>query len=448
MNSSPNSNGRWLIIPVEVQVRDLMGRLMVATIAANRGYNVLIGRDQVIRRLAPFLPKGILFDKALGVAGDRKIRRYSRLGFKLTAFDEESTGFYPNPHMAFTGRLSDECLDMAERWFCLSDKIRELALGYHPDYGEKFVTTGLPRSDIWRPQFHNLFQSQVSEIKQKHGDFILFCSNFGRIIHGMEGAFVDRQIRRQPDKDGSVSGYQTKIEEQSRENLKAYLEMLPQLRKWYPDQKLVVRPHPSERSEFWKEAFSNEDGVEVHEYGTATPWILASTCLVHHGCTTGIEAELMSKSHVMYAPFPDSHHDTPLMKKFATIEKDLKGLKKRLDAIILENKTFQKSRKSLEEYYAGLSGPLVAERIVGEFDDISLNAASLPGYLPLLRYLPRHLFATYWPRSKQEAAYRNKKYPGVSEAEVQRLVGEISKSLKSSNQVEEVFPELFRVSNR
>ena len=59
---------RWLVIPLEVQVRELVARLLVAAIAADRGYDVLIGHDRVVRRLARHLPKGILFDKALGMS--------------------------------------------------------------------------------------------------------------------------------------------------------------------------------------------------------------------------------------------------------------------------------------------------------------------------------------------------------------------------------------------
>ena len=65
---------RWLVIPLEVQVRELYARMLVAAIAADRGYDVLIGHDRVVRRLARHLPKGILFDKALGMSTDKKVR--------------------------------------------------------------------------------------------------------------------------------------------------------------------------------------------------------------------------------------------------------------------------------------------------------------------------------------------------------------------------------------
>ena len=64
------SDHRWIIMPIEVQRRELDAKLVVAALAASRGYKVLIGQDRVVRRLARFLPKGILFDKSIGGKGD------------------------------------------------------------------------------------------------------------------------------------------------------------------------------------------------------------------------------------------------------------------------------------------------------------------------------------------------------------------------------------------
>ncbi|MEC9343720.1 MAG: surface carbohydrate biosynthesis protein, partial [Pseudomonadota bacterium] len=299
--------GRWLVIPLEVQVRELHARLLVGAIAADRGYDVLIGHDRVVRRLARHLPRGILFDKALGAATDRKVRRYARLGYRLTALDEESTGIYPNPDMFFSTRLSPQALVLAERWFAISDRVRDLAARRFPGQAIKIVTTGLPRADVWRRPFHGLYRAESERIRAAHGDFILFNSNFGTIVHARRGEFVERQAQRHRRRYAGAAAYQRQREAQGLANLDAFLEMLPRLREWFPDTKVIVRPHPSEDHAFWRESLAGIDGIEVHAGGIATPWILASRALVHHGCTTGIEAGLMDQPHVMYAPHPDDH---------------------------------------------------------------------------------------------------------------------------------------------
>ena len=447
MPRSKTSNQRWVIIPVEVQVRELLGRLMVAAIAASRGYDVLIGHDRVIRRLARHLPKGILFDKSLGAASERKVARYHRLGYKITAIDEEATGFYSNPELFLSIRLASQTLSQADRWFCISENLRQQAAALFPGHDDKFIVTGLPRTDVWRQQHRGVFDNDVAALKQQHGDFLLFCSNFGHIVHAMHDRFLQRQISRAEASFAGVKAYRAAIRADLQPNLQAYLEMLPKLRQWFPGRKVIVRPHPSESGSFWRDALAHVDGLEVHEEGSATPWILASACLVHHGCTTGIEAELTGRPHVMYAPHPDRHHDTPLMTAFAPIVRDEAGLKAMLEAIVSKGRLQTKDRGALEEYYAALEGKLASERIVDGFEQIDGGFSQLPAYLPWLGYLPRHLFARYWPRSKRETEYRAKKYPGTDVETVSLVLQHFAKTagLGQELAVRDAFPQLFHV---
>lgn len=438
---------RWLIIPLEVQVRELVARLLVAAIAADRGYDVLIGHDRTVRRLAPYLPKGILFDKALGVATDKKVRRYAKLGFRLTALDEESTGIYPNPEMFFSTRLSHETLSLAERWFAISDKVRDLATERFPDLAGRIVTTGLPRADTWREAFHGLYEAERRSIAETHGQFILFNSNFGTVVHARRGGFVERQQKRHEKHYAGASAYIAKREEQVGANLDAFLEMLPKLREWFPDHKLIVRPHPSESRDFWRERLGDIQGVEIHASGIVTPWILASSALVHHGCTTGIEAGLLGKPHVMYAPHRDDHHDTELMATFAPMTHDLDTLRTVMGDILAGSTQHDKPRESLQAYFASLIGPLASEKIVDQFDQLDADGADLPFWLPLLYYTPRHLAARYLPRSAKAAAYARQKWSGTSLGEVRRIleVHAAGAGLKHDVQADEVFPQLFHV---
>ena len=439
----------WLIIPVEVQVRELTARLLIAAIAASRGFDVLIGHDRVVRRLAAYLTSGILFDKSLGAKGDRKIRRYARLGYKLTALDEESTGFYPNPELYMNTRLSSETLEKAEKWFCISDTLREEAARRYPQFADRFETSGLPRTDTWREQFHGLFAADRRRIETEHGKFILFCSNFGSIIHARAGKFVENQFAKQDKAHAAASEYRERVLEQGRQNLEAFVAMLPSLREWFPDHKVIIRPHPSEDRRFWHRSVAGLDGYVVADDGLATPWILASQCLVHHGCTTGIEAELLGKPHVMYAPFRDDHHDTDVMQDFAPIVHDSKALRSTLEDILVQGKSYAKSRKSLEKWYASLTGPLVSEGIIGSLEAIATGSSrNLPSWLPLLRYGPRHLVAEYWPQAEARRAYSKQKWQGTSLAEISQMLAIISRSasFRSEPKASEVFPQLYHIS--
>lgn len=438
---------RWLVIPVEVQVRELMARLLVGAVAAARGYDVLIGHDRVVRRLAAWLPRGALFDKALGMRGEKKIARYRRLGYAITALDEESTGFLSNPDYFLETRISPESLSKAERWFAISDAVRDKVAAARPGHAGRIVTTGLPRTDVWRPAFHGLYEPETAAIRSAHGPFILFNSNFGIIIHARDQAFARKQVERHQRQYEGALAYKEKMLSQLRPNLDAFLEMLPKLREWFPGHKLIVRPHPSEDRDFWRESIAGIDGAEVHDTGLAAPWILASSCLVHHGCTTGIEAELMGKPHVMYAPHPDDHHDTPLMADFAPIVHDLDRLESAIGKLLEDGDALRKDRAALEKWYAALTGRLASERIVDEFDRLDLPAGRPLGALKPLRFTPRHLVARYWPRSQRARAYSRQKWYGVELDDIRRrlaIMGEAA-ALDRAVVADEVFPQLFHL---
>jgi surface carbohydrate biosynthesis protein len=353
--------------------------------------------------------------------------------------------------MFFLTRLSAETLSLAERWFAISDIVRDLAVGHFPDQADRIVTTGLPRADIWREAFHGLYEAERARIKAAHGDFILFNSNFGTIVHARKGGFVERQQERHKKRYAGAADYIRRREEEGAANLDAFLDMLPKLREWFPAHKLIVRPHPSEDRTFWQNKLGDVDGIEIHAEGLATPWILASSVLVHHGCTTGIEAGLMDKPHVMFAPHPDHHHDTELMRTFAPMVHDLDTLRPVIGDILAGSNRHQKPRQSLEKYFASLIGPLASEKIVDQFDrieaDAELGAGNLPPWLPLLYYTPRHLVARYRPRAAAAKAYAKQKWSGTSIDEVRSNLSVLSAGagLKHDITADEIFPQLFHL---
>ena len=160
---------RWLIIPVEVKHREFLSRILLSAMAANRGYRVLLGKDTMIRRLAPALPRGVIFDKSLGTARHGKPQRFKKLGHKIVVLDEESTGFYGSPKQFLSVRLARETLAACERWYCISETLQDAATEIYPEYSERFLTTGLIRTDIWRNAYHDFYTAEQDQIREAHG---------------------------------------------------------------------------------------------------------------------------------------------------------------------------------------------------------------------------------------------------------------------------------------
>ncbi|MFZ1815419.1 MAG: surface carbohydrate biosynthesis protein [Rhizobiaceae bacterium] len=437
-----------LVMPVEIQARELMSRILIAALAAERGYRVILGQDVLVRRLAPFLPRGIMLDKSLGLPRHGKPQRFARLGYKIAIQDEEGTGFYGSPDRFLDTRLADETLAVTKRWFCISDQMRSAAAARYPAHAGKFVTTGLARTDIWRPTFRGLYEAEMQAIRREHGPFILFCSNFSYLIHGRGEAFVQRQLKAQRSQITNAEDPIERIRAQGARNLEKFLEILPQVADWFPAHKLIIRPHPGEAVGWWQERFGANPRIEVISSGTATNWILASDCLFHHGCTTGVEAAIMGKKNVMYAPVPDEHHDTELMRAFAPVVKTPQDLRAAMQTLVGGGDIEPELADRKEEWYRGLEGKLVASTLLDELDALRFPGKPVSRLIGTLRYLPSMLVARFKPRSARARAYSLQKWQGLPKSELENRLRQSAQIAGASTaiNVRELIPDLFEIS--
>src|SRR5690606_33523773 len=79
-----------------------------------------------------------------------------------------------------------------------------------------------------------------------------------------------------------------------------YVDMIRELAKEIYPVKIVLRPHPVENHGRWRDALGDCPNVRVVFQGSAIDWIAASRCLIHTGCTTGVEAFAFGKPVFRY----------------------------------------------------------------------------------------------------------------------------------------------------
>ena len=56
---------------------------------------------------------------------------------------------------------------------------------------------------------------------------------------------------------------------------------------------IVLRPHPSENAEAWRQHYAGHPTVEIVQDGDHHAWMLAARAVVHTGCTSGLEGHLL-----------------------------------------------------------------------------------------------------------------------------------------------------------
>lgn len=308
MHGVPPAQGRYLIFPMEIIERELNGNLLLASEAVRRGWNVILGTKRTIFDAANDIPNGVIYLKSIMACEINNMRNLKKAGHKLVCLDVEGL-VYTSPEEFVTTRLCADTLAELECAMFWGDCQKEAASLAYPQFSQKFFTTGTPIVDFWRPIHHDFYKDQVAELKKKYGPYILLPSSFASVNHYMgekgnteiitRDEIVNESERKEffkfwAEYESHVSGIFHK-----------FLDFLPKLSAAFPQHKVIIRPHPSESHEKWKEAARGLANVTVLFEGGVSPWLLGADAILHWGCTTGVEGYLMNRPVVAYNPVDD-----------------------------------------------------------------------------------------------------------------------------------------------
>ena len=94
-----------LLIPVENQVRELDPKLLLASIAARRGFSSVIGSRRDMEMLIDHFPRSIYLSKSMTVRSLLFFWAASKFGHDIITWDEEALVHLP-PETYFSRRLN------------------------------------------------------------------------------------------------------------------------------------------------------------------------------------------------------------------------------------------------------------------------------------------------------------------------------------------------------
>ncbi|SIO03428.1 surface carbohydrate biosynthesis protein [Rhodovulum sp. ES.010] len=328
MTSACAGRGRgWLHVYIETKPRELDARLFLACCAAERGFEVLLGRQNALRRRAHRLPRAIVFEKSIDHVKTPKLERLHRLGHVLVVSDEESQSVYTRPGRFLATRLDDRTLAMTEAYYVWGEQQREILAGGFPASAAKFRVTGSPRIDLWRPPLNAIHEDAAADLRRRFGRFILLPSNFAIAIHArgrdfpLDQAEKNGNLRTEAEREwfmGAIAHGETA--------LAAFVDAIDAIRARFPDHAVVVRPHPSDDQGAWRTALAGRPGCHVVYEGPVGPWLMAADAMFHHGCTTAIESFFMGRPTVSYLPGRDPRYEDPVLNTTGPVAEDVAAL--------------------------------------------------------------------------------------------------------------------------
>ncbi|MBK8158269.1 MAG: hypothetical protein IPK59_05630 [Rhodospirillaceae bacterium] len=283
---------RLLYLPMEISSRELDSRLLLAALALNRGFEVVLGQKWLIERNVEAMPPGIYLSKSLTQRDARTIMRVQELGYSVAAIEEEVPGLVTKPDELRW--IADDAVRHTDAIFIGGEVNTSSMKLRFPFAAERIHMTINPRWDLLRPNMRSIHQAEVDAIRKRFGRFLLVNTNLGWT--NSEKGPVDFMVQdqaRQGKLDLSDPAARSFIENyliMEGDNHRAVVGIIQQLLERLPDMSIVLRPHPSERIDTWLNHFKGAPRLSVVREGASIPWILASEALIQTNCTTGVEA--------------------------------------------------------------------------------------------------------------------------------------------------------------
>ncbi len=369
-------------IQMEIKVRELEGRSLLALVAAERGHHAVLGDVERLLALRPdALPPGVFHDKALTPTA-RRFRIHGAIaaaGHVITSQDEEHFLALPSFDVPSRTRFSRRTLAAAARSFAWGEHEADALRVAYPDLADRVVVTGSPRADLWRPelgQVHDRHRLPVAPGRP----VVLVSSNFSAALD------VNPLWVRLRDKGERYDGIDDPVEfdhytftAEKVLVLREFVRAVRRIARTHPDALVVVRPHPIEQDGAWEDLIGPIPGVLITREGTLTAWVRRASVLIQNGCTSGYEAALVGTPTIAFHPhhiFAD-HPSNVFGHRAASHEELDAGI-----AAILRGED-RGGRAAdgdavLARRLAALSGPLAADRIVDAWDELAPARSPAP----------------------------------------------------------------------
>tara|TARA_Y100000589_G_C27147627_1_gene627538 strand:- start:24 stop:1454 length:1431 start_codon:yes stop_codon:yes gene_type:complete len=290
---------KLLYIPLEIYDRELDGGLLLALEAIKRNWDVIIGsQENLINNIENNLP-GVYFLKHI-TPGQIKIqKRINNSGNIIFVQDQE--GLLQRPGLEYKIRFSECSIASTKKIFFWGEEQKKDFLDSFGTKNEsKCIVTGSPRADHWE---------LISRRRNNHDkNFILIATSFCDENHalGSKGQYNLLRdvagVKIGANSEESIYDYFDGMYKLSSLLLPYYKKLVLKLSKEFKNEKIILRPHPSESLDMWLELTQNLENVEVRNDETIIDWLLKSKLLIQYGSSCAIQANILKVPVITLIP--------------------------------------------------------------------------------------------------------------------------------------------------
>jgi surface carbohydrate biosynthesis protein len=419
-------------IPVEIKSRELYSKILLAKYAVQKGFNVILGRKNEINKIVTKMPPGIYY--GLGVVKNLEpfYKRLSEQGHFIVVNDEEGLVTFSD-EMYLSSKVSSETLKSVDLLIAWGKENFNVISTGRPEITPKIYTAGNPRFDLLKPRFSGVYDPEIKEIRKKYKQFVLVCTSFASCNHYICGTdyvqqLIDKKVLISED---SINIYK-RYHQIKTNTLKSFLDAIPLIAKAYPATDVVIRPHPSESSNPYIALVKKYRNVYLEDKFSVHPWILSAKAVIHHYCTTSIEAFSAKTPSFAFRPEQDSviEKEVPYACSIncKSAEELIRSLHKCIDDLNTKCEIIQ-PRKKYSNYVHNIDHIVASEIIVNEIcrrisSNINLNKVVYNNqtinnnkYINFIRELSR----IFLPKRKSGLRYISHKFDRLTVEEVIKI---------------------------
>jgi len=459
-----------LLMPVENQVRELDSKLLLASIAARRGFSSLIGPRREMHIHISSFPRSIYLAKSVPVHRNIVFQIMRKLGHEIVSWDEEAL-VHPQAETYYRRRVCPLGIRHVSHLFAWGEENAQLWRQYPKlPPGTPIHLTGNPRSDLLRPEMRGFYEGDAEELRRTYGDFILVNTNFNHVNAFSPNLNLFQPVKKlgqEPAFGRAAKGMSRDYAEGLRDHKQAifqeFQQLIPALDKAFPNNTIVVRPHPTEKQDIYHKIAGQCKRVRLTNEGNVVPWIMASEAVIHNGCTTGVEAYVMGVPAISYRPTVDDFYDLGFYRLPNLLSHqcfDFEELRVTLGEVLAGKRgpaDGDEREALIKHHLVALDGPLACERMVDVLEGMMEGKSELPRPSVRNRLEGRSMSAirTLIKRSKERLPgshnrpeFQRHRYPGVSLEEIRARISRFQQVLGDSRelQVEQTADLFFCIS--
>lgn len=424
---------RIFYLPIETKARELLGKVLLAAKAVERGWIVIIGEMEEVQKTLFRHPPGAYVEISIPENKAERLNTYQASGHRTVNLCEENIVYIDGKDYC-DRKMGTKALAAIDLSFTSGKRNDKDVRQHRPEGEHKFRMVGNPRFDTLLPELRMVYAPAAEAIRQRFGRFLLVNTNFAYVNNRLKPGFDYLSLLRRRGMIADEAHADFKRREITRKGaqFEEFKVMLAQVVRAGAFERVVLRPHPSENHDFWREWAKPHDVAVCYE-GNANAWILAADAILHPGCTTGIESLLLDRPVATFVPDPGNEFlnqaDEISMhvagaQSFLEYTAQFQGIEK---AGLREYLSAQ--RAITKNYIRNVEAPLSSDCIVDAIDELDLPELTLRqagfGFGSGLREKTAHHYHRFDGAARALIKRRplpkrgTQKYPGLSVRDIE-----------------------------